>query len=235
MPHRKLAPSADQALEFLKEGNDRFIKGLRSVDSMMRSQDLAELAERGQTPFVILLSCADSRVPAEILFDRGAGDIFVCRIAGNVATPAIMGSIEFAAEQFGTPLCVVMGHTRCGAIKATLQSLIQPSKNAAKPSANLEAVVREILPAASRALDEHPHLGDLGELGRATDEAAFTNVRHTIETLQEKSEVIRGLVASGRLKLAGAVCDIATGRVNFMSEKALKPGAAVRKGADAIG
>jgi carbonic anhydrase len=218
MPHRKIAPNANQALELMKEGNERFINGLRSVDSMMRSQDLAELAERGQSPFVILLSCADSRVPAEILFDRGAGDIFVCRIAGNVATPAIMGSIEFAASQFGTPLCVVMGHTRCGAIKATLQSLLAPPNSSPKPSANLEAVVSEILPAASRALREHPHLGEPGEFGRATDEAAITNVRHTLETLQEKSDVIRGLVASGRLKLAGAVCDIATGRVSFISE-----------------
>lgn len=98
MPHRHLLPTAQQALDLLIEGSQRFTQGLRSVEAIMRSRDLAELAEKGQSPFVILLSCADSRVPAKILFERRAEDILVCRVAGNIVTPAIPGSIEFAAS-----------------------------------------------------------------------------------------------------------------------------------------
>lgn len=216
MPHRNVNPNAQQALELLKEGNQRFTQGLRSVETIMRSRDLAELAEKGQSPFVILLSCADSRVPAEILFDRGAGDIFVCRVAGNIVTPAILGSIEFAAQQFGTPLCVVMGHTRCGAIKATLQNALSPPAAGSKVSPHIEAIVREITPAARLVLERHTQASDPTTLARCTDEAAYLNVEHTIQAMQERSEVIRDLAAAGKLLITGAVCDIANGRVDFM-------------------
>ncbi len=217
MPNRNFGPNAQQALELLKEGNQRFTQGLRSVDTIMRSRDLADLAEKGQSPFVILLSCADSRVPAEILFDRGAGDIFVCRVAGNIVTPAILGSIEFAAQQFGTPLCIVMGHTRCGAIKATLQNTLNPPAAGTKTSANLEAIVREITPAARVTLERHSNRSEPSSIARCTDEAAYVNVEHTIAVMQERSDVIRELASSGKLLITGAVCDIATGRVDFMA------------------
>lgn len=222
MPNTQQRHTAAQALQFLKEGNARFIQGLRSVESMMRSQDLAELAEKGQTPFVILVSCADSRVPAEILFDRGPGDIFVCRVAGNIITPAMLGSIEFAAQQFGTPLCLVMGHTRCGAIKATLQSTIAPPSASSGTSPNLLTIVKEIEPAALETKARYKNLADPQELARCTDEAAYVNVQHSLNVMMEKSEVIRGLVQAGKLQLAGAVCDISSGKVDFMKDAGAK-------------
>ena len=212
MNNRGPITTAEQALSVLKEGNQRFVQGLRSVESMPRSSDLAALAEGGQSPFVLLLSCSDSRVPAEILFDQGAGDIFVCRVAGNVATSAILGSIEFAADQFGTPLCVVMGHTRCGAIQATLTG--QTGGKPPPDSPNLTAIVSEIEPAVRTVLDAHA--GDPLALGQFTDEAAHLNVRHTLEVMLDRSTVIRRLVEAGKLKLQGAICDIASGKVDFL-------------------
>ncbi|MEN9723891.1 MAG: hypothetical protein RJB38_1877 [Pseudomonadota bacterium] len=197
--------SAMEALQLLKEGNQRFVQGLRSVDSMIRSRDLAELAEKGQRPFAIVLACADSRVPIEILFDRGPGDIFVCRVAGNVATPAIMGSIEFAAEQFGSAICVVMGHTRCGAIKAALATPSIPPNI----SKNLRIVLEELEPAAKEGRAQ----GSLSP--ELVDQTAWLNVRHTLETLTKHSAVIAGLVAERKLTLVGAVCEIRDGSVKF--------------------
>lgn len=137
-------------------------------------------------------------------------------MAGNIVTPEILGSIEFAAQQFGTPLCIIMGHTRCGAIKATLQNTLAPPAAGAKISPHIEAIVREITPAARVTLERHSHRSDASTLARCTDEAAYVNVEQSIQAMQERSEVIRDLSASGKLLIAGAVCDIATGRVDFM-------------------
>ncbi len=196
---------AEEALQMLKDGNARFVAGLRSVESMIRSRDLLELAEKGQKPFAIVLACADSRVPIEILFDRGPGDIFVCRVAGNIATPSIMGSIEFAAEQFGSALCIVMGHTRCGAVKAALSLKEIP----ADLSPNLRKVVEEIEPAARVGRE-------LGEpTNDVVDRTAWINVEHTVESLTRESSVIQRLVADRKLTIVGAICDITTGTVRF--------------------
>jgi len=197
--------SASEALRLLKEGNQRFIHGLRSVDSMIRSRDLAELAEKGQKPFCMVLACADSRVPTEILFDRGPGDIFVCRVAGNVATPAILGSLEFAAENFGSPLLVVMGHTRCGAIKAALSMKEIPEGL----SPNLKMVVDEIEPAARLGRN----FGDITL--ENVDRTAWLNVQHTIDTIKGKSPVLARLISDRKLTVAGALCNIESGTVRF--------------------
>ena len=108
--------TAKQALTRLQEGNQRFVTGVRSVDNYVKQMQRSEFAG-GQAPFAVILGCSDSRVPAEIVFDQGLGDLFVIRVAGNVVAPSQIGSVEFSVEQFGTPLVVVMGHSCCGAVK----------------------------------------------------------------------------------------------------------------------
>ena len=202
---QQLPVNAVEGLRLLKEGNHRFVNGMRSVDSMIRSRDLAELAEKGQRPFAMVLACADSRVPIEILFDRGPGDIFVCRVAGNVATPAIMGSLEFAAENFGSSLLIVMGHTRCGAVKAALSLKEIPEGL----SPNLKMVVDEIEPAA--------RLGrEFGEVTHENvDRTAWLNVQHTLDTIKKKSPVLARLISDRKLTMVGALCNIENGSVRF--------------------
>ena len=134
---------AQDALERLREGNKRFVSGVRSLETLMSPLQRSELVE-GQTPFAVILGCSDSRVPVEIVFDQGLGDLFVIRVAGNVVAPSQIGSVEFAAETFGTRLVVVLGHSLCGAISATLSQLQQPSE---KQSRNLQSIVDRIRPA----------------------------------------------------------------------------------------
>src|SRR5581483_1481045 len=133
--------TASEALERLREGNRRFVRGWHTSDATPAR--LAELAT-GQEPFAVILGCSDSRVPVEIVFDQGLGDLFVIRIAGNVVAPSGIGSVEFAAARFGTRLVVVLGHSRCGAVLATLEELRRPSEN---QSRNLRSIVDRVRPA----------------------------------------------------------------------------------------
>src|SRR4051795_3159949 len=118
--------SAAEALDRLREGNRRFVSNVRGTDASLHQDRRAELAD-GQEPFAIILGCSDSRVPAEIVFDQGLGDLFVIRVAGNIVAPSQIGSVEFAASRFGTRLVVVLGHSRCGAISATLEHMENPN------------------------------------------------------------------------------------------------------------
>jgi carbonic anhydrase len=201
--------SADKALRRLIEGNERFTKGLRSVESFISALKLPELAERGQSPFCILLACSDSRVPAEILFDQGFGDLFVVRVAGNIVDPAVIASIEFAALSFGTPLCVVMGHTECGAVKAALDGVL---KDSPAPTPHLAELVGSILPAAKAAIEASSE-SDSAEA--TAQKAAVWNVSHSVKKLRESSETIHALAASGKLAIIGALCDLRSGHVRF--------------------
>src|SRR5436309_10261981 len=140
--------SAREALERLREGNRRFVSGARSSDTRTNQTRRSELAA-GQEPFAIILGCSDSRVPAEIVFDQGLGDLFVIRVARNIVAPSQVGSVEFAAERFGTPLVVVLGHTRCGAILATLEELRRPTEN---QSRNLRSIVDRVRPSVEGLL-----------------------------------------------------------------------------------
>src|SRR5579872_6476702 len=133
---------AREALELLREGNSRFVADVRSRATLPSRALRTELAS-GQAPFAAILGCSDSRVPVEIIFDQGLGDLFVIRVAGNIVAPSLIGSVEFAAEQFGTRLVVVLGHTRCGAIATTLQQLQRPVEN---QSRNLHSIVDFIRP-----------------------------------------------------------------------------------------
>lgn len=197
--------NAAEALQKLLEGNQRFINGLRSIDSLASVQRVRELAEKGQKPFAVVLTCSDSRVPTETVFDCGLGDIFVIRVAGNITGPALIASIEFAAANFGTSLCIVMGHSQCGAIAAAIKA----ETNSTKLSPNLKKLVGKIQPAVKRALK----VGELpaGELEHLT---SVENVLHSVNEVTEKSASLRKLVKEGKFTIVGAYYNVHTGLVD---------------------
>jgi carbonic anhydrase len=209
----------EKALKRLVEGNKRFASGLRSIESIASSQKREQLARLGQKPFAIVLTCSDSRVPAETVFDAGLGDLFVIRVAGNIAAPSLIASIEFAALSFGTPICVVMGHTKCGAIQGAVTGVM---KKQSSLTPNLDILLKEIEPAAEQALrlqKVNDKGGDqAGSLNDIVDVAIKLNVQHTIDQLRKSSAHLRELEASGGFKIVGAVYDIADGEVRFIDQ-----------------
>jgi carbonic anhydrase len=162
----------------------------------------------GQQPYAIILGCSDSRVPAEIIFDQGLGDLFVIRVAGNIVAPSQIGSVEFAAAKFDTPLVVVLGHSRCGAIEATLDELRQP---AARQSRNLRSIVNRVRPSVEALLATDLR-DDPEALAR---EAVRANVRASVDQLRHGSEILEELVASRGLRIVGAEYSLETGLVDF--------------------
>ena len=207
MPHTwdpdSLSPHA--AAQRLLDGNQRFCDGRPSHAARNFSPDLAE---RPQRPFAIVLGCSDSRTPVEILFDEGFGDLFVVRIAGNVVAPSVVGSIEFAASQFGTRLVVVLGHTRCGAIAATANALQTGNGPASR---NIRSITDRIAPhieSAVRASNTVTEPGLLRELMRI-------NVRASVDHLRHGSRLLEELVLAGRLAVVAADYELETGRVRF--------------------
>jgi carbonic anhydrase len=169
----------------------------------LRRRELAN----GQAPFAIILGCSDSRVPAEIVFDQGLGDLFVIRVAGNIVAPSQIGSIEFAAERFGTRLVVVMGHSQCGAVLATLESLRRPD---AAPSRNLSSIVERIRPAIDSL--QGPDAESL------MAEAVRANVRHSVRQLRNGSESLERLTREG-LVIAGAEYSLQSGLVDWLDAR----------------
>jgi carbonic anhydrase len=199
--------SSSEALGRLREGNQRFVSGNQN------SAALASPARRNklvtdQKPFAIILGCADSRVPAELVFDQGLGDLFVIRVAGNIVAPSQIGSIEFAAERFGTRLVVVMGHSNCGAVAATLEELEQPSENR---SPNLHAIVSRIRPAVQTLLEASP----TPDHEALMQQAVRANVRASADHLRRGSELLEGLIQRDRLLIVGAEYSLETGVVEF--------------------
>lgn len=201
------AQRALEALERLWEGNHRFCRGARNIDRILASADPGRLAS-GQEPFAVVLGCSDSRVPVEIIFDQGLGDLFVIRVAGNIVAPSQVGSVEFAAEQFGTRLVVVLGHTGCGAVEATLDQLERPTESR---SSNLRSIVDLIRPAVEDLLQT--------DLARDRDlllrQAVRANVRHSVDRLRGQSEVLSRLIESDGLLVVGAEYSLETGLVDF--------------------
>ena len=195
---------ADKALERLREGNRRFITGTPKRDARPRFwRD-----EDEQEPFAIVLGCSDSRVPAEIVFDQGLGDLFVIRVAGNIVAPSQIGSVEFAAERFGTRLVVVLGHSRCGAILATLEELRQPIES---QSRNLRSIVDRIRPSVEALLrSEVQHDQDA-----LVEHAVRANVSASVKHLREGSEILERLVQREGLRVIGAEYSLGTGEVEF--------------------
>jgi carbonic anhydrase len=207
--------TAGDALERLREGNRRFASGLRSLEALASQTRRADFLG-GQQPFAIVLGCSDSRVPAEIVFDQGLGDLFVIRVAGNVVAPSQVGSVEFAAAKFGTPLVVVLGHSRCGAIEATIDELQQP---AGTRSRNLRSIVNRVRPSVEPLLaTELRH--DRPALVR---EAAKANVRASVDHLRHGSEILEELIASGGLRIVGAEYALETGLVEFHDDAIESP------------
>jgi carbonic anhydrase len=199
--------SARDSLALLRDGNHRFVADARSPDSAARRARRIELAT-GQKPFAAILGCSDSRVPVEIVFDQGLGDLFVIRVAGNIVAPSQVGSVEFAAEQFGTRLVVVLGHSNCGAIKATLEQLQRPTEH---QSRNLHSIVDLIRPSVQDLLaTDLKH--DLAEL---VHQAVRANIRASVDHLRHGSPIIEQLVLHHGLLVVGAEYSLETGMVDF--------------------
>jgi carbonic anhydrase len=209
-PERPHVP-AQEALARLREGNQRYVHNVRSVDSMVSHSRRADLTL--QSPFAIVLGCSDSRAPAEIVFDQGLGDLFVIRVAGNIVAPSQIGSVEFAAERFGTRLVVIMGHTHCGAIEAALEAIAADKGPASR---NQQSIVNRVRPGIEALVAT-----DLAEDPvRLRREAMRANVRASVGHLSHGSEVIERLADKDGLLVIGAELDLATGEVTFFDDLA---------------
>ncbi len=199
--------NALEALARLREGNRRFATDQNATSSLSNSARRAALMG-GQEPFAIILGCSDSRVPAELVFDQSFGDLFVIRVAGNVVAPSLVGSVEFAASRFGTRLVVVMGHSQCGAILATLEELKGEASN---QSENLRDIVDRVRPSVETVLstmrdDDHDAL---------VREAVRANVRASVDHLRHGSELLERLIRENGLLVVGAEYSLETGVVEF--------------------
>jgi carbonic anhydrase len=198
---------AAEALQRLRDGNRRFVDGDRCIDTYLSHTRLDEHLQ-GQSPFATVLGCSDSRVPVEIIFDVGVGDLFVIRVAGNVIAPSLVGSIEFAAEKFGPRLVVVMGHTGCGAIEATIDSL-QSSDDGG--SEYILDIVGRIRPAVEHLLAEATGT-DRKEL---VNQAVRSNVEANVVALRQASSILEQLIRDDALLIVGAEYSLETGKVDF--------------------
>jgi carbonic anhydrase len=196
-----------EALARLKEGNRRFASNVRSLDSLLSHTRRAETASR-QEPFAIVLGCSDSRVPAEIVFDQGLGDLFVIRVAGNIVAPSQVGSVEFAAERFGTRLVVVMGHTSCGAILATLEHIENPGGTSSR---NLRSIVDRVRPSIEPLMKTELAEDRPGLLR----EAMRANVRVAADHLRHGSQLLEQLIQEDGLLVVGAEYNLEAGEVEF--------------------
>ena len=196
-----------EALRKLREGNQRFVDGDRCIDTYLSHTRFDEHVG-GQAPFAIVLGCSDSRVPVEIIFDVGLGDLFVIRVAGNVIAPSLVGSIEFAAERFGPRLVVVLGHTGCGAVEATMDSLRSGDGG---DSANIQDIVGRIRPAVEHLLGAPPEADRKEQI----NQAVRANVRANVAALRQASGILERLVRNDGLLVVGAEYSLETGQVDF--------------------
>ncbi|HEY5219112.1 MAG TPA: carbonic anhydrase [Gemmatimonadaceae bacterium] len=200
--------SANEALARLKAGNATFAANVRGSDAFLSHTRRVELVA-DQQPFAIILGCSDSRVPAEIVFDQGLGDLFVIRVAGNIVAPSQVGSVEFAAERYRTPLVVVLGHTQCGAILATLEELQRPSTS---QSPNLRSIVDRVRPSVEGLLQtELKH-----DLNALVKQAVRANIRTSVDHLRHGSRVLEQLTHDNGLLVVGAEYSLETGEVDFL-------------------
>lgn len=199
---------AIEALERLREGNKRFASDSRDRDAAAtQSMRRLELTE-GQEPFAIILGCSDSRVPAEIVFDQGLGDLFVIRVAGNIVAPSQIGSVEFAADRFNTRLVVVLGHSSCGAILATLEELRRPTKD---QSRNLHSIVDRVRPSVEALM----HTSIANDADALVHHAVRANIRMSANQLRHGSEILEQAIERSGLVVVGAEYSLETGMVDF--------------------
>lgn len=199
---------AHEVLERLREGNRRFVSGSN------QKAEWRAASPQGQAPLAIVLGCSDARVPIEIVFDQGPGDLFVIRVAGNIVAPSLVGSVEFAAARFGTPLVIVLGHSQCGAVLATIDELKQPSKD---PSPNLLAIVDRVRP----SVEELVAAGLNHDAPNFVDEAVKANIRASVRHLRHGSAVLEERNRDHGLVVTGAEYSLETGEVEFLDEPPL--------------
>ena len=203
--------TGQEALALLKEGNARYVDSLTNTDpSMQRRPDLVN----DQDPLAIILGCSDARVPVEIVFDQGLGDLFVIRVAGNIVAPSQIGSIEFAAEKFNTQLVVVLGHSHCGAVTACVEAMINPEKYY---SPNLRSIVDRIRPSVYNLHELATANGQEVDTDELIDRSMRANVRMSVSQLKHGSRALEDLSGSGQLLIVGAEYDIDTGKVRFLN------------------
>ncbi len=199
--------SAQEALQRLRDGNRRFVANLKDPNALLAQGRRFELGQE-QRPFAIILGCSDSRVPAEIVFDQGLGDLFVIRVAGNIVAPSQVGSVEFAASRFGTRLVVVLGHSQCGAVIATIEELRRPAEN---QSRNLQSIVERVRPSVESLMRT--------ELRHDTNglicQAVRSNVIYSANHLRHGSEILENLARNEGLIVVGAEYSLETGEVEF--------------------
>jgi carbonic anhydrase len=203
-----VSETGQEALQKLMDGNKRFVSGsLAQKDLSAKKRE--ELA-KGQKPFATVLTCSDSRVPPEILFDQGLGDIFIVRVAGNIVDPIALGSIEYAAEHLNAPLLIILGHSKCGAVKATLESK-------GKPEGNIGAIVKKIMPAVDTAKKKG------GTQDEILETAIKENVKNVYADVMKNSKIIPHLVEEGKLTIVAGEYDITTGKVEMIELPKLAP------------
>lgn len=200
--------TGDESLQKLMDGNKRYVEGKLATKDLGDSKR-KELS-KGQKPFAIVVSCSDSRVPPEILFDQGIGDIFIIRVAGNVVDPIALGSIEYGAEHLNVPLLFILGHTKCGAVKATLEAK-------GEPEGNIGAIVKKIMPAAKKANKKG------GTKDEILETAIQENVKNVYNDVMKKSKIIPHLVEEGKLKIVAGEYDITTGKVAMIELPKVAP------------
>ena len=196
---------AIEALQLLRDGNARFVADVRDASNSTGMRRRHELTA-GQEPFAIILGCSDSRVPAEIVFDQGLGDLFVIRVAGNIVAPSQIESVEFAADRFHTRLVVVLGHSNCGAILATLEELMRPND---ERSNSLRSIVDRVRPSVESLLTEHKHTEDL------VHHAVRANIEVSANQLRHGSDILENLIKNEGLLVVGAEYSLETGVVDF--------------------
>jgi carbonic anhydrase len=203
--------AASEALARLQEGNRRFASNTGGADTVLSHDRRPELT-RGQWPFAIVLGCSDSRVPAEIVFDQGLGDLFVIRVAGNIVAPSQIASVEFAASRFDTRLVVVLGHSQCGAVLVTLEELRRPAE---ERSRNLRAIVDRVRPAVEGLLAA----GHEVDPDTLVEQAVRANIRAAAEHRRHGSPVLEQLIRQHGLEVIGAEYSLETGMVEFFDPR----------------
>lgn len=202
-----MTPSA--RLARLVEGNQRFVANVRGAEAALTHFRRAELATQ-QRPFAVILGCSDSRVPAEIVFDQGLGELFVIRVAGNIVAPSQLASVEFAAQRFGIGLVVVLGHTQCGAVDATVDDVMPGAANA---PASLTSIISRIRPVVVPLVNLAAGM-PREQLVRA---AVRANILASVDHLQRGTELLERMVSTGELLVVGAEYDLVSGEVEFLS------------------
>lgn len=203
-----ITKSPQKVVEELKGGNKRFLNGESLQTSFSSLRKLRDFAISGQFPKAIVLCCSDSRAPVEMIFDQDIGDLFVIRVAGNIVAPSLVGSVEFAVNAFGTSLVLVMGHTQCGAIRATLDHI---EHTETIPSENIHDIISRIKP----QIFPISQMQDINRDQKLTL-ASEANVRTSVNQLSHSSRLIEGLVAEKKIEITGAILDISTGEVRFL-------------------